>query len=207
MHFAVAAISFFVVLLAELYVLSSQPQWLLWYAPFRLPQERRVRLEAQETEPVDAGYRDAAERVLAPVRGRAPARIVLSEAPTKRGRWRGTEAELVAAADQTFFALRGTVGRRRKNHFLVRIDVRQDGSEVVLTCRQGLTQWLTPLATLPFLFAMLKNPIAVAFAWLILAPTSVWWPRSATKHERDVAIEQAFDHLAAHLAAAPEQVS
>lgn len=192
MPLVVAIVTFLVVLSAETYVLAAQPQWLLFYTPFRLPQERRVALDSHGMEPVDAGYRDAAERPIVPVPGRAPDRLVVGTA-------RDAETELVAAKDQSFFALRGTVGRHRKKHFVVRIDAKQEGGEVVLSCRQGLTQWFTPLAALPLLVALFKVPMVALAIFFVFAPLSVWMNRSGTRDRRDAAIEEAFDVLESHL--------
>jgi hypothetical protein len=178
--------------LLESIAMWRAPQVLAHLAFVPLRAERRIALPPTPRVPAeDPGYRDDA---LVPTAGRVP--------PLHLGRVELTDALLVSSRTGTSFGLRRfylgrtTVGRRAV--WLVRIDARMEGEELVFRAKQAVS----PL-TLPIFFAIgaLVVPVAASTSTfmlvsMVLVSAAMWVvPFVFSRPSRDVAIREAFDVL------------
>ena len=172
------------VLLLESLLLFVAPELLARLAFVRLPHMHRIPLPVPELVPAgDPAYRDAALT--------RPAHALPS---IPLGRRDLDDSVLVAARDGHSFALRRAYGLGKRILFLVRLDMKIEGDELVLRATQSVVPLSLPIALAAVLLARHVEPVVTAaFVGGTAVGFAIQWLFGAGP--RDRAIAQAFDML------------
>lgn len=149
-------------LLVEAVVTSERPAWLLPFARFRLEATRRFRLPPVARGADDATYREPGLR--------------FDEALPRVGAFRAAGVRVAQAGGGGFMA----ATNNWRADFLLRVDARREGDDVVLTARYAPSPLSVCVAAPALLLSWLGREGAeglspIVFICFVVAPVSLFW--------------------------------